>query len=97
MLDSKTLGIYILKNKTFYYLEAGDNYIGTSIDRIKKALIQRNLILPQINTNYSKPLYSVITYDEAYRNSYSVEPIFLSKHIKLMYNEKQAEEKGNFK
>ena len=97
MLNSKTIGVFILKNKTFYYLEAGDNYIGNSIDRIKKALIQRSLIVPQLNTNYSKSSYSIITYDEAYKADYTIEPIFLSKHIKSIYDKKQKEEKGNFK
>ena len=97
MLNSKTIGIFIPENKTFYYLEAGDNYIGNSIDRVKKALIQRSLILPQLNTNYSKSLYSVITYDEAYKNDYNVEPVFLSKHIKSIYESRKTNEKGKFK
>jgi hypothetical protein len=97
MLNSKTIGVFIPGNKTFYYLEAGDNYIGNPIDRVKKALIQRSLILPQLNTNYSKPLYSIITYDEAHKNDYAVKPIFLSKHIKAIYDSNNADEKGNFK
>ncbi len=97
MLDSKTLGILVPKNKTFYYLEAGDNYIGNSIDRIKKALIQRSLILPEINTNYSKSPYQIISYDEAHKSDYEVKPIFLSKHIKDLYYKNNQPEEGNFK
>jgi hypothetical protein len=97
MLNSKTVGVYIPSNKTFYYLEAGENYIGNSIDRIKKALIQRNLILPDLNTNYSKSSYSIIKYEEANQSGYNIEPIFLSQHIKALYQKNNSASGGNFK
>ena len=40
----RDMGIYIQEEKVFYYLEAGDNYIGNTIDRIKKTLIQGGLL-----------------------------------------------------
>ena len=35
MLNDKTLGVRIPDTKTFYYIEAGDNWIGNTVDRIK--------------------------------------------------------------
>ena len=45
MLNDKTLGVRIPDTKTFYYIEAGDNWIGNTVDRIKKTLIHLQLIL----------------------------------------------------
>ena len=46
----RDMGIYIQEEKRFYYLEASDNYIGNTIDRIKKTLIQRGLIKVVLET-----------------------------------------------
>jgi hypothetical protein len=97
MLNDKALGIYIHANKTFYYLEAGGNYIGNSLDRVRKALIQRNLIVPDMNTNYAKASYDIISYGEAFKNDYSLQPIFLSQHIKKLHDKNKENLKGKFK
>ena len=91
------MGIYVHANKTFYYLEAGNNYIGNSLDRVRKALIQRDLILPDTNTNYAKAPYDIISYVEANRRDYSLQPIFLSQHIKKIYDKNKENLKGKFK
>ena len=97
MPDKKIMGIYVYENKTFYYLEAGSNYIGNSLERVRKALIQRNLILPDTNTNYAKATYDIISYNEAHKNDYSLQPIFLSQHIKKLYDKNKETLKGKFK
>lgn len=48
-MDRDTMGIYVPSNKTFYYLEAGGALIGNTIDRIKKTLVQRNVITVSID------------------------------------------------
>ena len=96
-MSNKKMGVYIHSNKTFYYLEAGTNYIGNSLDRVRKTLIQRNLILPEINTNYAKSPYDIISFEEAHRQDYNIEPIFLSAHIKRLYEGNKTHLKGNFK
>ena len=40
----RDMGIYIQEEKVFYYLEAGDNYIGNTIDRIKKTMTMHVLL-----------------------------------------------------
>ena len=97
MSTNKTIGIYLHSNKTFYYLEGGSNYIGNSLDRVRKTLIQRNLILPEINTNYARSPYDIISYGDAHRNDYLLQPIFLSQHIKKLYDENKQDLKGKFK
>ena len=100
MLNDKTLGVRIPDTKTFYYIEAGDNWIGNTVDRIKKTLIQRNVI----KTSYDGKTtpYDVCTYLHIKQNNstYNVEPIFLSKHIEALYkasNNVETDSKGIFK
>jgi hypothetical protein len=90
-------GIYIYDNKTFYYLEAGDNYIGNKLERVRKALIQRELIQPILNTNYSKSSYDIIDLTEAEKRGYKKQPIFLSKHIKTIHEAKKKDLGSTFK
>ena len=97
MPDNKTMGIYVHSNKTFYYLEGGSNYIGNSLDRVRKALIQRDLIIPEFNTNYAKSPYDIVSYSDAYKNDYLLQPIFLSQHIKQLYDKNKGTLKGKFK
>ena len=97
MPNNKSMGVYVHSNKTFYYLEAGTNYIGNSLDRVRKTLIQRSLILPDINTNYAKSPYDIISFEEAHKQDYDIEPIFLSSHIKSLYGKNKTKLKGNFK
>ena len=89
MLENKTMGIKIPDNKTFYYIETGSNWIGNSVDRLKKTLIQRNLI--KVNIDGTPSNYSICSYKQMKENhaDYSIQPIFLSKHIEELYNAKQ--------
>jgi hypothetical protein len=99
MLNNKTLGVKIPELKAFYYIEAGDNWIGNSVDRIKKTLIQRNLIKADLNgttTNYTICSYAKFKQEGL---TYEVVPIFLSKHIEELYraNEPIKKTSGIFK
>lgn len=100
MLNDKTLGIKIPNKKTFYYIEAGDNWVGNTVDRIRKTLTQRNIIFTGMDGKTTQ--YDICTYyDIKQSNSdYSIEPIFLSKHIEQIYrskNDKSSDSKGMFK
>jgi len=91
MLNDKTLGIKIPEEKTYYYIEAGDNWIGNPIDRLKKTLIQRNVIVTKYDGSAST--YQVCSYLELKNNNsdYKVKPIFLSKHIQELHEAKNAD------
>ena len=93
----KNMGIYIQETKTFYYLEGGGNYIGNKVERVRKALIQRGLIKPTLNTNYSKATYEIIGFADAEKNGYEKQPIYLSKHIQSIFQDNKSETGGNFK
>ena len=93
------LGIYLKSNKTFYYLEYGENYVQNTLDRIRKALIQRNLI-NAVPTNNSRDLqYEVISYRDAYDNSLEMNPIYISKHVQALVeaSKKPKSDGGSFK
>ena len=92
MLNDKTIGIKVQSRKTFYYIETGDNWIGNPVDRLRKTLVQRNII----HTKYdgtSTP-HEMCTYLQLKNNNtdYIVKPIFLSKHIQELYEAKNADE-----
>ena len=40
----RDMGIYIQEEKVFYYLEAGDNYIGNTLIESKKLLSKEGLL-----------------------------------------------------
>lgn len=99
MLNNKTIGLKIPELKAFYYIEAGDNWVGNTVDRIKKTLIQRNLI--KANLNGSMTNYTICSYAKFKQEGlpYEVIPIFLSKHVEELYkaNESNKETSGIFK
>jgi hypothetical protein len=86
-INKDAMGIYVPKNKTFYYLETGGIFIGNTVDRIKKTLIQRALINVSIDGSPSDyKIFSYKVFTSTYPE-YAVKPIFLSKHIESAYNE----------
>ena len=98
-MSKKTdLGIYIKDTKTFYYLEYGENYVGNTLDRVRKALTQRSLIMPSINS-YNKPQnYEIMSLKEAIDASLETKPIYISKHVQKLLETKSSNfTEGNFK
>jgi hypothetical protein len=86
-------GIYSKKDKTFYYLECGENYISNQIDRVKKALIQRGLITINQETLTDAKEYKVLTLEEAQDQDLNIKPIFLNSFIKENFYKKQENTK----
>tara|TARA_B100000927_G_scaffold141800_1_gene114361 strand:+ start:86 stop:391 length:306 start_codon:yes stop_codon:yes gene_type:complete len=87
MLKNKTIGIKIPSLKEFYYVETGDNWIGNPIDRIKKTLIQRNVLKVSLTGEILR--YDICTYQEIVQNNsnYEIKPIYLSKHVEKLLKE----------
>ena len=97
-MSKKTdLGIFLPEEKTFYYLEAGDNHIGNTLDRVRKTLIQRGKIIPALNTNYAKPNYEFMSFSDAEKRDVNMVPIYISKHVQKLFEDAQSEAKGKFK
>lgn len=97
-MSKKTdLGIYLPEEKTFYYLEAGPNHIGNTLDRVRKTLIQRGKIVPSVNTNYAKPNYEFMSVSDAEKKDVNMLPIYISKHIQKLFEESEKDTKGKFK
>lgn len=96
MSQPKDLGLFLPQEKKFYFLEAGDNWIGNTIDRIKKTLIQRGLIKLDFDMLQKQMNYDIMSKEEAMRKDYELVPIYISKHIQAIYENKSAPE-GTFK
>jgi hypothetical protein len=97
MSKNTDLGIYLRSNKTFYYLEYGENYVQNTLDRIRKALIQRNLINGLNIDNSRDNQYEIISYKDAHNNSLEMTPIYISKHVQsLMQNKDKKPPGGSF-
>lgn len=93
MARDTDIGIYLYSDKTFYYLEAGDNFIGNTLDRVRKALIQRGKIVGLVETPH-KQLYDMITLKEAKLKDYKLQPVYISKHIQELAPKDQSKPKG---
>ena len=89
------LGIYIPAQKLFYYLEGGPNFIGNTIDRLKRSLVQKGYIYTTTGIDYSAG-YEILSVEEAKRKEYELQPIYISKHIQKQFN-KREEPSSNFK
>ena len=85
------LGIYCVEDKKFYYLETGEVYVANTIDRIKKALVKRNLIDFNPSTFMDTNKYNIETCKEAKVKNYEIVPVFISKHIETVFNSKDTE------
>lgn len=97
MPQNKSMGLYLYSTKTFYYLEAGDNFIGNTLDRVRKTLIQRGLIQGLADTSTNALSYDILTYEEALKKDYETKPIFISNHIKALYELNEQKKSGAFK
>ena len=97
MAKKTDLGIYLTEEKTFYYLEAGNNHIGNTLDRVRKTLIQRGKIIPAVNTNYAKSNYEFMSVSDAEKRDIIMVPIYISKHVQKLFEDAKSETKGKFK
>lgn len=91
-MNEKDLGIFIKKNKKFYTLETGNVVVTTHVTRIKKILVQRNLITMTDASYTDSDQYEVITIKEAREKEYEIEKLYLNSHIKKHFkNEKSSD------
>ena len=96
MSNERDLGIYLPKEKTFYYLEAGDSWIGNTVDRVRKALVQRELIKIDYTSLNKQMNYEIMSIKDAMSKDYNMSPIYISKHIESIFSQKKPSS-GAFK
>jgi hypothetical protein len=96
MSQPKDLGIYLPQEKKFYYLEAGEHWIGNTVDRVRKTLTQRGLMTINFNSIQKQMDYTILSIKEAETKDYDMVPIYISKHIEQLYKDKPTQ-KGAFK
>jgi len=87
MMNEKDLGIYVKKEKKFFYLETGNIFLNSHIIRIKKILIQRNLIIMTDASYTDSDQYDVLSIEDAQEKEYEFHTIFLNSHIRKHYEE----------
>lgn len=88
-MDPKQLGIYVKKDKTFYILETGEIVISTHIERIKRILIQKNLIHMSDESYTYADQYEISNVKEAKEKEYKIETLYLNNHIRKTYENKE--------
>lgn len=93
MAKDTDIGIYLFSDKTFYYLEAGDNFIGNTLDRVRKTLIQRGKIVGLVETPH-KQSYEMITIKEARSRDLKMQAVYISKHIQQLAPTDTPKQKG---
>lgn len=97
MSQPKDLGIYLPAQKKFYYLEAGESWVGNTVDRVRKTLTQRGLIKIDFTSLQKQMDYQIMSLKEAEQKDYDLVPIYISKHIEQLYAKQTKSKKGTFK
>lgn len=96
-MRDKSLGIYCVKQKKFYYLETGKVYVANTVDRLKKALIKRGFIEFTDKTFLDTEAYKVLTCKDAKINNHEMIPIYISSHVKqTVLNETDVQAKKSW-
>lgn len=97
-MEDTDMGVFCKKNATFYYMEYGNvngNRV-TSIERILKTLVSRNLLVYDITLGPNQPRpeeqYKVISVREAKASNCKMEPIYISNHVKKTMEEQAAKQ-----
>ena len=92
MINEKDLGIYVNSNKTFYVLETGSIVISSHVTRIKKILVQKNLIIMTDTSYTDSDQYEVLSYKDAKNKDYKIEKLYLNSHIRKHFQNEKSED-----
>lgn len=91
-MDDKSLGIYAVKDKKFYYLESGLIPVTNTITRLRRILIQRRVIDFDERYGMDTSDYKIMSCKDAKLQDLDMTPIYISAHVKNSVTSKQAEE-----
>ena len=82
-MTKDTPGIFLVANKTFYYLETNGIRSRTYFSRLKKALMVRGLLnYKGTKEELTEERTRLMTAGEAEEKGYTIEAIYLNQHIK---------------
>jgi hypothetical protein len=87
--DRIAMGIFSETNHIFYYLESGMPRLGRSLEQLRTLLLQRRLIRMM-----GTPDHKVMSYAEAKRNGYTMEPVFTSALVRETWEQEQTKAKN---
>jgi hypothetical protein len=96
-MNNKSLGIYAVKVKKFYYLETGKISVVNTITRLRRTLIQRRVIDFDERYGMNTSDYKVLSCREAKLQEMEMVPIYISPHVMktVQEEEKNQEEVDN--
>jgi hypothetical protein len=81
-MDDNSLGLYDIKNKKFYYLEAGSITVWNTIERLQRVLIARGILKYPTDAPAKEQMFKTLTVKDAKIEEYEMVPIYLSNHIR---------------
>lgn len=88
-MNENSLGIYCKKDKNFYYLETGKNHVPSTVNRIARVLMSRNLITLDNDTPYMDSQYEVHKIKIAKEKDWNIVPIFFNEHVKSAFEKQE--------
>lgn len=93
-MNDKSLGIYAVKDKKFYYLETGKVSVTNTITRLRRTLIQRRIIDFDERYGMDTSDYKVMPCKQAKLEELEMVPIYISPHVmKVVQDQDDQDEK----
>tara|TARA_R100001510_G_C7597132_1_gene164874 strand:- start:200 stop:496 length:297 start_codon:yes stop_codon:yes gene_type:complete len=89
MMNEKLFGVFCKKDKTFYYLECGQNHVVNTVPRITKTLFARGIIELDADAPSTYTQYDVLTIKEAKDKEMKMTPIYINDHVRKLMEEKE--------
>ena len=88
MKDSERIGIFVIKDRVFYYLEAGDDVLNKNFDRLRGTLLAKGKISYVVDRN--ETTYRTMSLAEAKEQGLDMKVIYYNKFVKQKFeNQKQ--------
>ena len=81
-MNNSTIGIYVIDERKFYYIESGRVAISNNIDRLRRILRQRGVLTLNPYQGKFEDKYEVTTVEKAKLNDWEIVPVYISKHVK---------------
>ena len=91
-MNDKSLGIYAIKDKKFYYLETGQVSVNTTITRLRRTLIQRRIIDFDERYGMDTSDYKIMSCKQAKLDELEMVPIYISQHVMKTVQEREKKE-----
>lgn len=94
-MNEKLFGVFCKKDKTFYYLECGDNHVVNTVPRITKTLFARGVIELDTESPSTYTQYDVLTIKEAKQKEFKMTPIYINDHVRKIIEGKKEDKQSS--